>query len=981
MNLSKKQLLLILPLFLTVPETQAMVTSGIVTQEVGKMDASAFKQAVQDIADAFASGSPLNLEDSMKVSVDPIEKLIASIPGPFVKLFSMIKFDKNLAIYADYDKQIVVISGEYKLPYIIPQVYLDGVIRMSRNLMDQNSLKKKNLVVGKKRTGLNKDQAEALVSQGLQTLLSGLYQSTILNLSDHYKPSVLAETLGNTKGFPHQAEFKQLAPKLKPLDDILEGDIALAFTSEPYYDPFEGYLNRGGLNIVGNFNLMRQWTDKFTAALMKGIGASIDLSKGMRATVFVPQAIMGMQLTLALPGQLKWGIPKSGKVLAQTTRLGLTTIIGGSGLSAGFLEEQVSGGLQIFLPWQKDPLEVDIVFSLDTATNVGVHGFIKDFKLPEIPLELKDGFVEAKINLAELVKLIVDTIGYIASSVGEQAVEVATVGAGTEVTETAEVAETAEEAEDVTKLIMPLSEFGIGFDVDIIGREIKGAFCFEYDPDTEDFGFVIMIELSRGPARPEALRFFMGDPSIKPDPNSFLGIKDLWLLYYELQRKALENIQGMAQFAHLKPMAQYLGKLLDLQKDLADNVVKYFPDLSIQTAYLYIAPMGMMCGNQQYSSGIEIEASGNLFGVRLEGDLVLDIFGLLNLFKALGEKIGGSKGSSKSNSQGTLSQFKSQITDSVTGTLKGVGSQALGKIKGAFGKEEEEGAEPSQGGIGSQVAGAASSVAGVAGGLIGPLIGGLLGGIYGRLYMGKLNVGPLHIESKDGTKGPLFWFNLGFAYPSGPAPEKADIGTSFLIGSLLDGKVKLDVPPGMEGDLFGKLTIGGFDIVAHGQIGTFEALASGGIHLNPLQDNLTLELLNLDQYATELNTEAHNVLTSGASSEQKKLTMLQNAITKLQSGLDKAQARIDVYHHVMAECARNNPPAAALQAIQGQIASAIKKVIRPSDVLTAITQLTDLGFDAQMLATIRSKVTDQLKTLASDPSNPLSNVEGLMGAL
>lgn len=877
-----------------------------------RMTDADFKEAVNKITNGIANGASLNLRDISAASGQALTKIWSDIPGAFATWLEDVEFTKNVVVKVDYDHQAVVVEGDYALPKIVPQFFVHGIIRFSSNLTSYNTGSNVALQSSIK---LTQKQAQENFNNGLSALGNGLQSAMVLDLPERYRISEILQAYAKSASGSNKSRLQEAIKIFKVIDDIidLKTTSAIGICGVTYKDPVIGTLN-SGFNYVGTLNLFADWLNPLLDKVFKAVGASASFKKGLRVHFTIAKSILGSEFDIEIPGQLRWGLPNHGKTLIQTERLKVEGVLAPAGITIGKLEAQLKTGLQLFLPWQDKPLSFDVVFTLDTKTNVKAIINMRELQMGPLPITLQDVFVEAGLNIIVLIKF----IAYIIESVIDQAGAVESYS----VTEGAEVVETADEAKDVPELVIPINAVGLGGSLNIMERVIDLAACFEYNPDGGNINVILNGSLTN---------------SLGKD---VLSISDIYQLFYGLQKEALTLSKKLAKTADEQKMVNLLQEILELNKSFDQKISPILKGFAIKSAFIHIAPKSGRCNLKTYNSGIEIEAAGSFMGAQFEADIVLNIFSLLtgSIYKS------SSKGS----------DFKSIASNTIKNSFSNITNFSL--TTPSFGPKTQQ---PKPTGIFkgiSKVGNTIQTVEQVGVGTVGAL---LIPSIFGIYIHGGLtapwHVGPITLSGLDSSKGPEFMFSIGSSNPQAPTDTAQKV--PYLFGTFIDGKLAIDIEPGFSGGFGASLGLTGLDIAAGGNIGKNSAYVSGSLAmLNPLKSNVILEITGgLTDIAKTLNTSygnfinnAQNSMQKLGSSAQKDLTTAQNAVSTLKNKLTSTQSQLDAFNKAMQQCVKDNPLGKPLQLITQQINTLLMQ-INPDQIIDQIGNFANLGLDVDAI--------------------------------
>lgn len=941
------------------------------------MSTSDFKDAAQNMANGMAAGADITLEELfVEVPGSPIANMLGSLPGPFKKLFSKLKFTKGTVRF-DEANEVVVIDGSYT----IPKANLEGraVIRFGKDLTEHAQATKK-LEANKK---IDPKDAQATFAKGLNAVTKHLHASVVLDIPTHFNLGKFADMLSKIPEIG--GLFKAEEKPLSALDGLFKGGVAFGFASQSYFDPGFGLLNDNGLNIIGMVDpdaKLKGLAGKILSKL-KGLSNFVSLQKGLWVQVVIPASINGLEGEIYIPGNLSFcanvltkGLaakcaPEKALLRTKRFRLGLKLNQEGEEYALdGFL----AGEALLRLPWQKDPMEVDLQFDLEAGTGEGgsvdvdMTGEIKDLRMGPLPIVLEKVMLTAAIDLNALIDLIkdglqvaVDVIEDIAKKVvtavgttGAEAPVVAVEGAenvaqaavGAALIETV-VGAAAVEGEDLVNVAVEaggdLAVEGAtqaAEEVEQLGEEAVQT-AVEAPQEVKDYVFPIR-ELGLETKINLLGREFDGEFCVNFDEDSFnlilrvalskgtakdaITLKDLFDLAVEIQEKELQLAQKLTGFAGLSKFEDGIKKVLANKGLIVPTLDKIFANFALDKADLFIVPQAGKCGEQQFDfSTIEVSLGGKFFKIPFDGDLTI------------------------------------------------TWSMAIAP------GEEEGGAEVVKGGEG-----------------IGKAAGSLLGeiadiGVYFNGQLGETNLGPITISSegagkKTGKPGPRLEFSLGF-----PKPEAEGESTKVVFDSIVDGQVALNIPPGIKAGLKAHLSPDGITLAVDEKTGDSEIKINGELKLDDLKaTKLQIEFVDMQEFAKQINEELKNVvdatldaLPKVAADVEEKLDAVKGAIGKIQGQLLDSKKLLDEYDQAINDCKQNQlvkelggPVAVPLLDLLNKVTDGLRK-LNPDMVTSLVAQYaSNYGLDASQ---VQSVLAGQVKSSAGPRS--LQNIPGLLGKL
>ncbi len=208
---------------------------------------------------------------------------------------------------------------------------------------------------------------------------------------------------------PEGFSWAKISPWFTAIDFMKIDQSRLIVSQVAYDDAVYGPI-KAGLNI--SFNVKPgDAIIKPLARLIKRMPGPIklDIATGLTVTGFVPPAIVGTELTLALPGEIAFGL--KGKTYAKTTPLRLELEIISPTVNG--INAQIAGGLIVTVPTQK-PMEFTLTIFGKVDGTVGLAGYmdgiydygaiLKRLKLPVIPFKLGNMFVSGSINIPQAIE-------------------------------------------------------------------------------------------------------------------------------------------------------------------------------------------------------------------------------------------------------------------------------------------------------------------------------------------------------------------------------------------------------------------------------------------------------------------------------------------------------------------------------------------------------------------------------------------------
>ena len=205
---------------------------------------------------------------------------------------------------------------------------------------------------------------------------------------------------------PDGFSWKNVSPWFTAIDFMKVRQSQFIFSQVDYVDSEYGPI-KAGLNISLNISPGDAIIKPLAALIKKMPGPiKLDIATGLTVTGFVPPAIIGTELTLALPGEISFGL--KGKTIAKTTPLRLELEIISPTVNG--INAQISGGIIVTVAGQK-PIEFTLTLFGKVDGTVGLAGFmngtydygvmLKQLKLPVIPFKIGNMFISGSINVPQ----------------------------------------------------------------------------------------------------------------------------------------------------------------------------------------------------------------------------------------------------------------------------------------------------------------------------------------------------------------------------------------------------------------------------------------------------------------------------------------------------------------------------------------------------------------------------------------------------